>query len=72
MSKTDAMIVVALARSNMNYMETARRTHYTKSTVMYHLDKVERKTGLNPRNFFDLHELYSIACNILGDEADEI
>jgi sugar diacid utilization regulator len=72
MDKLDAKMIVIYARSNMNSREVCRKLHYGNSTVWYHFDRIRKITGLDPRNFFNLHELYSIACNILGDEADEI
>lgn len=35
------------------------------NTVTYHLDKVKRQTGLDPRRFYDLIELVKIAQEVL-------
>lgn len=72
MNELDAKIIVVFARGNMNRAVVCRKLHYAPNTICYHLDRVKKITGLDPRNFFDLHELYAIACNILGDEANEI
>lgn len=72
MDKIKARIIVAYARCSMNITNAASKANYSRNGFLWHLDKIKSITGLDPRNFFDLHELYSIACNILGDEANEI
>lgn len=72
MDKLDAKLIITYARSNMARWVVANKLHYDVIAIDCHFDKIKIVTGLDPRNFFDLHELYSIACNILGDEADEI
>jgi sugar diacid utilization regulator len=68
MGEDDAKIVLALAQSNMNINAAARKLYYANTTFYWHLDKIKKITGLDPRNFFDLGELYTIAREILGDE----
>lgn len=36
-----------------------------RNTVLYHLDKVKRQTGLDPRRFYDLVELVKITQEVL-------
>lgn len=73
MDKLDAKIIVAFVRSNMNICEAARMTYYHRNTFTYQLNRIRKITGLNPRNFFDLHELHDIACRILTiDEIEAI
>ena len=45
------------AENDMNMSETARVLHVARQTVLYHLQKVYKKTGLNPLVFYDLVEL---------------
>jgi sugar diacid utilization regulator len=68
MNETDAKIVVAYARCNMRATKTAETLHYHRQTILQHFDKIRYNTGLDPRNFFDLGELYEIAVGILGDD----
>lgn len=70
MDKLDAKIIVAYVRANMNICEAARKTYYHRNTFTYQLNRIRKATGLDPRNFFDLGELYEIARGILT--ADEI
>lgn len=36
-----------------------------RNTVLYHLDKIERETKLNPRHIHDLIDLLEIALEVL-------
>lgn len=65
MNKEDAHIVVAMANHNMNVTNVARAIFVHRNTVLYHLDKVKRKTGLDPRRFYDLVELVKMAQKVL-------
>lgn len=57
MNETDKEILIAFAECNMNVCETARVLVYHRNTVDYHLKRIEEKTGLNPKCFFDLVKL---------------
>ena len=59
----DAQIVLALAENNMNESETARSLFMHRNTVVYHIGKVKKLTGLDPTNFYDLVELVQMARN---------
>lgn len=65
MNKEDAHIVVAMANHNMNVTDVARAIFTHRNTVLYHLDKVKRQTGLDPRRFYDLVKLVKIAQDVL-------
>lgn len=65
MNKEDAHIVVAMANHNMNVTDVAHAIFAHRNTVLYHLDKVKRQTGLNPRRFYDLVELVKMAQEVL-------
>lgn len=73
MDKYLAKLIVAYVRADMNICEAARKTYYHRNTFTYQLNRIRKATGLNPRNFFDLCELYEIALGILtAEEIDEI
>ena len=73
MDKNDAKLILAYVLANMNICEAARKTYYHRNTFTHNLERIRKVTGLNPRNFFDLHELYDIACSILTvEEIEEI
>ena len=65
LNKEDAHIVVAMANHNMNVTDVARAIFAHRNTVLYHLDKVKRQTGLDPRRFYDLVELVKMAQEVL-------
>lgn len=49
----------------MNIGEVSRQLFMHRNTVTYHLDKVKRQTGLDPRRFYDLVELVKMAQEVL-------
>ena len=60
MDERDVKIILALADNNMNESETARVLFMHRNTVIYHLGKVKRLTGLDPMNFYDLCKLVQL------------
>lgn len=72
MTKEDAHIVIAMANHNMNATDVARAIFVHRNTVLYHLDKVKRHTGLDPRRFYDLVELVKMAQEVLESETERI
>jgi len=53
----EKQIILALAERDMNIAAAAVKLYMHRNTVIYHLDKIQRKTGRNPRKFYDLVEL---------------
>ena len=43
----------AFLENNLNLSETSRNLFMHRNTLSYRLDKIERETGLNIRNFSD-------------------
>lgn len=66
MNKEDAYIVVMMANHSMNVTDVARAIFAHRNTVLYHLNKVKRQTGLDPWRFYDLVELVKMAQEVLG------
>lgn len=60
LTKRDRECLELYAKSNMNANEAARRNFMHRNTVEYHLEQVKKKTGLNPRDFFDLAKLMEV------------
>ena len=46
-----------LADNSLNVRATFIEMHTTRKTVEHALLKIRKRTGLNPQNFWDLHEL---------------
>ena len=54
-------IILALAESGMNPTEASRRIFVHRNTICYHIRKILQKTGLDPRDFYDLGKLVRMA-----------
>ena len=53
----DIEIILALAEYNLNETAIARSRYMHRNTVVYHIKKVKRVTGLDPTKFYDLCKL---------------
>lgn len=53
----DKKIIFAYAACGMNLLKAARMLNYSYTGAKYHLSSVKAKTGLNPRDFFELAEI---------------
>lgn len=53
----DYRIILALADNRMRTMDAARTVYVDRGTISYRADKIQRVTGLDPRDFYDLHKL---------------
>lgn len=54
-------VVLALADSRMNLTNAAMAMHKHRNSLIYHIGKIKRKTGLDARDFHDLCKLYAVA-----------
>lgn len=57
LTETDKKIIKAYADNDMKRNNTAAALFYNPNTVDYHITRIHKKTGLNPRKFYDLNEL---------------
>lgn len=57
MDERDARIILALAENNMNVAQTANSLFMHRNTVLYHIMKIYKTTGLDATKFYDLCEL---------------
>lgn len=53
-------IVLNFARCNMSITKTAQKMNYARNSVAYHLRQVKRKTGRDPKKFYELASLVLI------------
>jgi sugar diacid utilization regulator len=70
LTETQARIILTLAANNINVSATAKATYYGRSTLEFHLHQIRERTGLNPKNFYDLQKLVHMARATLGEEAE--
>lgn len=59
MNPFEIEVIRAYAACEMNASKTAKMLFVHMNTVHYQLDKIKKKTGLNPRTFSGLTELLS-------------
>lgn len=57
MTEQQSKIIKTFADCNMNVQATANLMCYHRNTIIYHLRKVKKETGLDPMNFYDLIKL---------------
>lgn len=57
LTDTDIECIKSYADANMSAAEAGRKMFLHQNTVKSHLDSIKDKTGLNPRNFYDLIKL---------------
>lgn len=69
MDSRDANIILALAGNRMNVSDAARKLYMHRNTVIYHINKVKKRTGFDPLDFYDLVKLVIVARSVLGEEA---
>jgi len=60
LTKEDKNVILAFAENDMTDSKTALAMSYHRNTIKYHIARVEEKTGLNPRRFYDLIKLVSL------------
>jgi carbohydrate diacid regulator len=61
LDERDFCIILTLAKNNMRATETSYDLDVHRGTVMYRIEKIKKLTGLDPMNFYDLHELVKMA-----------
>lgn len=56
-------IILAMAECNMRECAAARKCYCSRNNVVYHCEQICKKTGLNPKNFYDLIKLVEMVKN---------
>ena len=65
MTTTQAEVITKLAENSMNTTATAKQMIMHRNSVYHHIMMIQRDTGLNPLNFYDLCELLREANAVL-------
>ena len=65
-TEREVEIILAIADNDMNLSKVSRNIFYHRNAVEYNIDKIHKKTGLNPKNFYDLCALIQM---VKGSEA---
>lgn len=66
--RIQADVVVAMAESDLNVSECARKLGKCRDTVESQIFDIIDLTGKDPRKFFDMCELYPMAKAVLEEE----
>ena len=61
MNELEREVVIALADNRMNLTNAALAMCKHRNSLIYHIQKIKRKTGLDSRDFHDLCKLYAMA-----------
>ena len=54
-------VIAALAFSGMREAAAGRKLGCSRGNICNQMRKIREKTGKDPRDFFDLHDLYEMA-----------
>lgn len=63
LTELDEKIILAFADCNMNAAEASRIVYMHRNSILYHCSRVEKLTGLDPLNFYDLVKLVEMIKN---------
>lgn len=59
-----AQVILALAECDMRPAKAAVVLHHHKNSVEYHIEKIRKSTGLDPKSFYDLCKLVKMARKV--------
>lgn len=65
---TDREEIIALADSNMNISGAAKKLYCHRNSLVYHMQSLRKRTGLDPWQFRDLATLVRIAESDTGED----
>ena len=60
MEDRDKKLLKTYAAHNMNVRETGHAVYLHCNSIRYRFQLIQRETGLNPRNFYDLEKLLAM------------
>lgn len=63
LGEKDVEIIEAMCDNDLNLSKVARALFQHRNTIVYHLDKIKKNTGLDPRKFYELVKLKEMADN---------
>lgn len=70
MTRQQAELILAFAENDMRIEPTGKKLYMSGANVAYHLTKIRKQMGWNPRNFYDLCYLVGIALQRMGGAKD--
>lgn len=70
LSEMDEKIIRGMANNNLNMTKTAKALFTHRNTVLYHCDKIKKRTGADPRDFYGCYRLLDFICDMEGKTWD--
>ena len=65
MTKLQAEAIMALANNGLKIKRAANQTYRNPGTIRHHINAIKEKTGLDPRDFWDMQKLVPMAEAVL-------
>lgn len=59
-TELDKKVIIAMAHNRMNLTDAGNALFLHRNTVIYHIEKIKKMTGLDARDFHDLCKLYAM------------
>jgi len=63
----EKLLVRALCYNDLLISGASKSLGYHRNTVTYQCKNIEKRTGLDPTNFFDAMRLYELCCKERND-----
>ena len=67
MTELDKKVIIALADNRLNTTDAGIALNKHRNSVIYHVQKIKRNTGLDPMDFHDMCKLYVMAMGSMHD-----
>lgn len=69
MKPEEKEVILAMARNDLNSTAAAKELHRNRNTVIYWIEGIKKRTGLDCRKFYDLVNLLEmVGDEMVGDE----
>lgn len=63
LTEREKQIILTVAECDIILTAAAKKLYVHRNTLIFQLDKIQVKTGLDPRNFYDLVKLVEMVGN---------
>ena len=60
LTELERELIRLMADLDLNVTAVAKTTYRNRNTVVYHIEKIKKKTGLDPKRFHDCVKLLEI------------
>lgn len=70
MTHLQAEVILALADNGLRINNAARETYRHHNTIRYHIAEIQKETGLNPLDFWDMQKLVPMAQAVIKQQEE--